>query len=140
MKIYSKITELEPNLLHEVVRCKGLLSERENVSEPHEYLQIAICRLNKGKTFRAHYHNHGGGSERKISYIQESWVVIRGSVKALYYDLDGVFLQDVILQQGDATITYRGGHNYEILEDDTVIYEHKNGPYLGIEKDKVFIE
>ena len=32
-----------------------------------------------------------------------------------------------------------GGHNYEILEDDTHVLEYKTGPYFGIEFDKKFI-
>jgi len=41
--------------------------------------------------------------------------------------------------QGDCSITFCGGHNYMCLEDDTLIYEAKTGPYLGVEKDKTFI-
>ena len=32
-----------------------------------------------------------------------------------------------------------GGHTFEILEDDTIICEQKNGPYYGQELDKKFI-
>ena len=32
-----------------------------------------------------------------------------------------------------------GGHTYSILEDDTVIYEYKTGPYFGQTLDKEFI-
>ena len=31
------------------------------------------------------------------------------------------------------------GHTYTILEDDTVVYEYKTGPYTGVENDKVFL-
>ena len=31
-------------------------------------------------------------------------------------------------------------HTYEILEDNTLVYEYKTGPYLGIKKDKEFIK
>ena len=36
-------------------------------------------------------------------------------------------------------MTFEGGHNYEILEENTLVYEFKTGPYEGIDKDKVFI-
>ena len=29
---------------------------------------------------------------------------------------------------------------YEILEENTVVYEYKTGPYTGVENDKVFLE
>ena len=34
---------------------------------------------------------------------------------------------------------FDGGHTYEILVDDTVVYEYKTGPYMGQAKDKEFI-
>ena len=69
---------------------------------------------------------------------QESWVVIRGSVKVYYFDTDMNLLETHILKAGDASFTLEGGHNYEILEDDTLVYEYKTGPYEGQAKDKVF--
>jgi hypothetical protein len=44
-----------------------------------------------------------------------------------------------ILHVGDASFTLEGGHNYEILEDNTLVYEYKTGPYEGQEMDKKFI-
>jgi hypothetical protein len=37
-------------------------------------------------------------------------------------------------------MTFRGGHNYLILEEDTIVYEYKTGPYMGQQLDKVFLE
>ena len=37
-------------------------------------------------------------------------------------------------------MTFRGGHNYLCLEDDSLVYEYKTGPYYGQKKDKVFID
>lgn len=65
-------------------------------------------------------------------------MVIRGSVKAHFFDTDMQLLETHILQAGDASFTLEGGHTYEILEDDTLVYEYKTGPYEGQEKDKVF--
>ena len=58
----------------------------------------------------------------------------------LYYDLDRTMLCEKILQPGDCSITLHGGHNYLCLEDDTVIYEFKTGPYNGRDKDKEYID
>ena len=65
--------------------------------------------------------------------------MIKGRVKFYFYDLDDKLLDTIILEQGDASFTLEGGHNYEILEDDTIVYEYKTGPYEGQQKDKVFI-
>ena len=37
-------------------------------------------------------------------------------------------------------MTFEGGHTYTILEDETIVYEYKTGPYKGQENDKVFIK
>ena len=66
-------------------------------------------------------------------------MVIKGSVKCFFYDLDDKLIQTEILNAGDCSITLSGGHNYEILEEETVVYEYKTGPYEGQIKDKVFI-
>ena len=56
-----------------------------------------------------------------------------------YYDLNDDLLTTREMIKGDCTITYLGGHNYEALEEDTIVYEFKTGPYLGLEKDKTFL-
>jgi len=66
-------------------------------------------------------------------------VIISGKVKAILYDLDDTIISEPVLDTGDVSITLYGGHTYEILEDDTLVYEYKTGPYLGPEKDKEFI-
>jgi hypothetical protein len=94
--------------------------------------------MNNGKTFPAHKHIK---KERHYQeqIAQESWIVIKGKVKAILYDLDDTIISEEILYPGDASFTLEGGHTYEILEDDTVVYEYKTGPYEGQEFDKVFL-
>ena len=70
---------------------------------------------------------------------QESWAVIKGSVNVSFFDTDGTLLAKHILEPGDASFTLEGGHTYEILEVDTLVYEYKTGPYTGQENDKVFL-
>ena len=55
------------------------------------------------------------------------------------YDLDNKILATPILEPGDASYTLYGGHTYEILEEGTIVYEYKTGPYEGQELDKRFI-
>ena len=45
----------------------------------------------------------------------------------------------LFLLPGDASFTLYGGHTYKILEQDTIVYEYKTGPYLGQTFDKEFI-
>lgn len=132
-KIYSKV---EPGLLLHLINRLKDIEGRKDIVPVEEFLQLATLKMQAGKTFKPHKHIH----LTKESHItQESWIVIKGSVKCILYDLDDTIIEEPILYPGDCSMTFRGGHNYLILEDDTIVYEYKTGPYLGIELDKVFL-
>ena len=135
LKIYSKIDP--EKLLHLVYRTSELEGNREDIIPDKEYLQLAVMKHDAGKTFRAHKHIFKEGPATTIA--QESWYIVRGSVTARLYDEDFAHLTDILLKAGDVSITLYGGHTYKIMEDDTLILEFKTGPYLGQEKDKVFV-
>ena len=132
-KIYSKVN---PDVLLHIVNKQSEISERKDMCPADEFLQMACFKLDGGKTFKPHKHI---AKHVQHDITQESWIVVRGSVKAILYDLDDTIIEEVHLMQGDCSITFRGGHNYVCLEDNTLIYEAKTGPYLGIENDKAFI-
>ena len=93
--------------------------------------------MEKGKSFKPHKHIYKVGENKVIA--QESWIVVKGSVKVVMYDLDDTIIDQIILNPGDCSMTFSGGHNYVIQEDNTIVYEYKTGPYKGIENDKVSI-
>lgn len=135
-KIYSKIEE--DKLLHLVFRLPKKIEcpTREDLIDANNFLQCSFLSLPKNKTFRAHKHiTKHRTYENQIA--QESWVVLRGSVRCKFYDLDDTIISMPILKEGDASFTLYGGHNYEILEENTLVYEFKTGPYEGVEFDKV---
>ncbi len=133
-QIFSKI---EPGLLlHQVFNYNQISKERDDIVPENEFLQLAILKMQKGKTFKPHKHII---KEKITNIAQESWVVIKGSVKCFFYDIDDSIVEEVIIKENDLSMTFRGGHNYEILENDTIVYEFKTGPYLGLENDKEFI-
>lgn len=133
-KIYSKI---ESNtLLHLIYRLQEV-DGRTNIAPDNEFLQLASIKMKKGQTFKSHKHII---HEKTTNIAQESWLVIKGSVKCIFYDLDDSIIGEYILYPGDCSMTFRGGHNYLILEDNTIVYEYKTGPYLGQDLDKIFID
>jgi len=134
-KIYSR-TKLD-TLLHIIVKKKDFIDGRQDIIDADQFLQCSMLGLNKGKTFAPHEHIWKDGPQRVIA--QESWVCIHGSVKCIFYDLNGELLAERIIEAGDASFTLQGGHNYECLEDDSQVLEFKVGPYQGQELDKVFI-
>lgn len=133
-QIFSKI---DGRLLHQINRVGDIIKGRRDLSNEKEFLQMSTLNLDNGKTFYPHKHIWKKISEDVIA--QESWIVIKGKVKCILYDLDDTIIHEDILEPGDCSITYYGGHNYQILEDDSIIYEVKTGPYLGVEMDKVKI-
>jgi|TARA_R110002153_G_scaffold273342_1_gene444026 hypothetical protein len=135
INIYSKIN---PNkLLHIIVKREDIKPGRKDVIPDNHFIQCSHLNMEKGKTFQPHRHIFKNRTQDTIA--QESWVVIQGRVKCILYDLDDTILIEPILEPGDASFTLEGGHNYEILEDNTLVYEYKTGPYEGQKLDKTFI-
>ena len=135
-KIYSKI---DPNkLLHLIIRKKEITPGRQDIVPEDNFIQCSILNMEKGKTFRPHKHIWKERTRNVIA--QESWVVIQGSVKCIFYDIDNTIIAEPILYPGDASFTLEGGHNYFILEDNTLVYEYKTGPYEGQALDKTFLD
>lgn len=139
-KIYSR---LDPTrLLHIIKRLEDIENQsdfREDIIEEKNFLQCSTLNMQKGKTFRPHKHIKKARAHQE-QIAQESWVVIRGSVQCFFYDLDDLIISTPILRPGDSSFTLEGGHNYLILEDNTIVYEYKTGPYEGQIYDKTFIE
>lgn len=134
-KIYSKVKE--DKLLHIIVRRSDITKGRNDIVPEDNFIQCSTLNMKRDTTFRPHKHIW---KERTRSVIaQESWVIIQGSVMGIFYDLDDKILKEVVLYPGDASFTLEGGHNYYILEEDTLVYEYKTGPYEGQLFDKTFI-
>jgi hypothetical protein len=139
MFIYSKV---KPDVLLHGIFSKSdwddLSSPRRDLSNPNEFLQIATIDIPAGKQFLAHRHIF-----HKIDHTemiaQESWVVVEGQVEVSYFDLDDTLLSMHILSAGELSYTFFGGHSYKGVSERSKVFEFKSGPYLGQEKDKVFI-
>jgi hypothetical protein len=135
IKIYSNVNKEQVN--HIIFNKADFVAGRTDIIDSDNFIQCSALKLNSGTTFKPHKHIW---KERTRDVIaQESWVVIQGSVKCVFYDIDDSILTTETLYFGDASFTLEGGHNYEILEDNTLVYEYKTGPYEGQEFDKVFI-
>tara|TARA_R110002051_G_scaffold49557_1_gene96683 strand:+ start:819 stop:1229 length:411 start_codon:yes stop_codon:yes gene_type:complete len=136
MKIYSKVEQ--DKLLHVINRLSDITG-RNNIIPEDNFIQCSTLKMEKGKTFPPHKHITKDRHYPK-QIAQESWIVIKGSVKCKFYDIDNKIIAKPILKAGDASFTLYGGHTYEILEDDTIVYEYKTGPYEGQKLDKEFIK
>lgn len=136
IQYFSKVDPSK--LLHVVVRKEDLTPGRVEVVPEDNFIQCALLNMEKGKTFKPHKHIWKERTRNVIA--QESWIVLQGSVKCIFYDIDDAIVAEPILYPGDASFTLEGGHNYLILEDNTLVYEYKTGPYEGQALDKTFLD
>jgi hypothetical protein len=139
MEYFSRVN---PNfLLHGVYRMDDLLRQdslRVDISDPANSLQISALHLKEEMNFKPHYHLLKVLKEYKTK-AQESWVVVSGSVRVSFYDVDNTFLGHEVLVPGDISYTFDGGHGYEIISPNTLVYEFKSGPYIGASADKNYL-
>ena len=106
------------------------------VSKPDFSLQLGISSYKQGDTIKAHFHIE---KERKVNKIQEVVHIESGRTRVDLYDLNGKKIKSVELSEGDIIFFVDGGHGFEMLEG-TKIIEVKQGPYFGVEEDKIYLE
>ena len=132
MKIYSK---LKPKLLIACVIHKNEIKDyRQDLSPDEEFLQVSARSFEKETFVKPHKHLI---NNREINKTQEAWIIIEGKVEFQLFDIDDHLIESSCLESGDCLVLYNGGHSLNVVEENTIMYEIKNGPYLGIDKDKV---
>lgn len=119
-----------------IIRKSDIAKGLNFYSEDADFIQVGTWNYDRGKRLADHIHNI---AERTVYKTQEVIYVIQGAVKAFVYSENEKFIRKVYLYSGDTMIYWNGGHGYEIMEDNTLILEAKNGPFLGVEKDKRLI-
>ena len=134
LNFYSKIN---PDiLLFTMISKDKITSNRINLTPSEEYMQAGAKKTEKGDYFKPHRHLP---CKKVANKTQEAWVILNGKAEGTFFDLDNKIIKKCLLSDGDCVIIYNGAHSLLILENDTILYEFKNGPYLGPEKDKEFI-
>tara|TARA_R110002074_G_scaffold364046_1_gene537433 strand:- start:1019 stop:1432 length:414 start_codon:yes stop_codon:yes gene_type:complete len=134
-KIHSK---LDSNLLLAIVNRKNDCDrKRIDLCPQEELLQVSVKNLNPTVEFVPHKHKD---LERRTYTTQEAWVIISGKIKAEIWDTNDLLVYETELRSGDCLVALRGGHCFKVLEENTILYEFKNGPYYGVDKDKSDIE
>ena len=118
------------------VTQEDIINGRNDIIDTSEFIQVASIDFKKGETFKPHKHIL---NKKTTTITQESWVVIQGKVQVILYDIDNKIIDKPILKAGDCSITLQGGHNYISLEEGTLVYEYKTGPYYGQQEDREFI-
>jgi len=98
-----------------------------------DFVQVGTWGYGAGKKLLAHAHNE---VKREVLWTQEALYVRKGKIRADIFDTQGRKVAEWTAVEGDLLVLLRGGHGYEILQDDTQVLEIKNGPYPGAEADR----
>ena len=123
------------NVIHSIVyRDEDWIKGLNFITPDDLYIQAGSWWYDKGKILDTHKHNE---YERKSYRTQETVYVKKGKLRVTLYSEKNEFIDEYLLYEGDLAIFAYGGNGYEILEDDTKIIETKNGPFAGVEKDKL---
>ena len=131
--IYSEVNK---ELLLVINKKQDILASRTNFSPDEALLQASSKILTKNDLFKPHKHNE---IKRETLGTNEAWVILSGSIEAQFWDLDDTPIHKEILEAGDCAIVFSAGHGFKVLEEGTILYEFKNGPYFGQVMDKTFI-
>lgn len=105
-------------------------------SPPESSFQFGLLAHKAGFVEPPHYHQPFA---RQIDDLQQMFVVQRGVVAVDLFDDAGHKLREIVMRAGDAIVLIHGVHAIRVLEDMQCITV-KQGPFLGAEKDKVFVE
>jgi len=104
---------------------------------PNEtFIQAGTWWYHRAKDLRCHEHIT---NERIAPRTQETIVIVSGKLRVDLYDKNKKIFHQEELVTGDMAVILNGGHGYHILQDNTRVVEVKNGPFISVEKDKVFL-
>jgi len=105
-------------------------------SPPDSSFQFGLLAHETGFVEAPHYHKE---VPRTISDLQQMFLVQRGVVVVELYSDQGSLLREIEMHAGDAIVLIHGVHAIRVLEDMQCI-SIKQGPYMGEEQDKVFVD
>ncbi len=128
-KIYSK----EGDLLAIILRSGDYPEGLNFYNKEEDFIQLGTWKYQKGQKIKGHNHLI---FERAAQRTQEAVYLKSGKIKSGIYDEQDNLMENIILTEDDIIVFLAGGHDFEILEDNTQVFEVKNGPYAGVEKDK----
>tara|TARA_Y100000816_G_scaffold147484_1_gene104682 strand:- start:1645 stop:2052 length:408 start_codon:yes stop_codon:yes gene_type:complete len=131
--IFKSRVNKKPLFLVEKFYKKKNLKKRYDLTDKKNFLQVSFLNLKKKMKINPHVHLKLN-KQTKIS--SEAWIVMSGKLKVVFYDHDKSKVYEDVLNKGDISILFQGGHSFEPLTKNTSIFEIKNGPYKGSKKEK----
>jgi hypothetical protein len=120
----------------DVIRADAQVEKTTFFSPADSSFQFGLLAHSAGFVESPHFHKP---FSRTIDDLQQMFVVQRGVVVVELYADDGAFLRDLTLRAGDAIVLIHGVHCIRVIEDMQCI-SVKQGPFLGVEFDKVEVQ
>lgn len=128
--------ERDGTIFAEVIRADAHVEVTRFFSPPESSFQFGLLAHEAGFSEAAHYHHP---FTRSINDLQQMFVMQRGHVVIELYTDEGTKFREIELGPGDAIVLMHGVHGLRVLEDFQAI-SVKQGPFLGTEKDKIFVK
>ncbi len=120
----------------EIIWADAKVEKTTFYSPAESSFQFGLLAHAAGFTEPPHYHKP---VPRTIHDLQQMFVVQRGVVVVELYSDEGKLLREIEMKAGDAIVLIHGVHAIRVIEDMQCI-SVKQGPYLGEEQDKVFVD
>ena len=120
----------------EVIWAPSTTPKTQFLSPDDGSMQFGLLAHEKGFIEPAHYHKP---IERRIHNLVQMFVVQKGKIAVDFFTSQGKKFREVVLGVGDAILLIDGAHSIRVLEDMQCV-SVKQGPFLGVENDKVNIQ
>jgi len=120
----------------EIIWADTRVEQTTFLSPPESSFQFGLLAHKAGFVEAPHSHKP---ITRTINDLQQMFVVQRGVLAVQLYSDDGELLREIVMHPGDSIVLIHGVHAIRVIEDMQCI-SVKQGPFLGTEHDKVFVE
>jgi hypothetical protein len=120
----------------EIIWASTRVRQTTFFSPAESSFQFGLLAHEAGFIEAPHFHRP---VERTIKDLQQMFVVQRGVVIVDLYSDSGDKLREIEMHAGDAIVLIHGVHAIRVSEDMQCI-SVKQGPYLGEEQDKIFVD
>ena len=130
-KIYSRVDTSQT--LAVVGTLDDATTSRQDLCDVQDPIQFSIRTLTAGLFVSPHKHLP---IQLNTNKRMEVWILLTGVVQYEIYDLnDELIVQAKLIAPGFA-LFFGGGHSLRVLEQESIFFEIKTGPYKGVENDK----
>jgi hypothetical protein len=127
--------ESDGRVLALILRGRPVCEGATFYTPPENSIQLGILAHKQGTVIRPHIHKD---ASRTVRGVQEVLHVECGVIQADFYADDGTKLRSAKLSDGDTILFMNGGHGLKVLSDAKIL-EVKQGPYLGPNEDKTWL-